>query len=101
MQRGLRKIMALSRSPIELTKKRSAVIGLQSAKSLLFIERISYSIRARFLQVKKRIMKRPNTCLYCKMSLINDLKEGILSYLERVSNSVKLEAYLQVGENDV
>ena len=93
--------MALSRSPIELAKKVSVVIGLRSAMSILFIERTSYSIRARFLQVKKRITKRPNTCLYRKISLINNLKEEILSYLELVSRSVRLTAYLQAGENDV
>jgi len=89
--------MALSRSPIELAKKVSVVIGLRSAMSILFIRTHLYSIKARFLQVKKRITKRPYTCLYRKMSLINDLKEGILSYLELVSRSVRLRTYLQTG----
>jgi hypothetical protein len=47
MQRELRKIMALSRSPIELANKESAIISLQNVLSILFLERISNTIRVR------------------------------------------------------
>ena len=41
--------MALSRSPIKLAKTVSAMIGLRNAMSILFLERISSTIKARYL----------------------------------------------------
>jgi hypothetical protein len=102
MQRGLRKIMALSRSPYQLAKTVSAIIGLRNAMSILFLERTSNTLKARsYSTLKEKIMKRPYTCLYRKYFFINDLKKGILSYLELVSIPFRLRTYLQIGENDV
>lgn len=41
--------MALSRFPIKLAKKVSVMIGLRTAMSILFLERISNTIKARYL----------------------------------------------------
>ena len=74
--------MALSRSPIELTKKASAVISLRNVLSLLILERISNTIRARSYSL---LWKDHEKAGYMSASqgyfLINDLKKGSLSCL--------------------
>ena len=70
--------MAPSRSPIELTKKVSVMIGLRNAKSILFLERTLNPIKARSYS---RCWKDPEKAVYMtasQMSLTNDLKKKIL-----------------------
>jgi hypothetical protein len=86
MHRELEKIMALSRSPIELADKASAIISLRSVLSILFLECISIPLGLGPIPRFGRITKRPNTCLHHKdIFLINDLKQGIFPYVEMVS----------------
>jgi hypothetical protein len=78
MQRGLKKIMALSRSPIELADKASAIISLRNVLSILFLERISNPIKVRSYSTRWTDHERPDTCQHHKdIFLINDLKQGI------------------------
>lgn len=82
MYRELEKIMALSRSPIELADKASAIVSLRSVLSILFLERISNTIRARSYSTFWMDHERPDTCLHRKdIFLMNDLNQGISSCL--------------------
>jgi hypothetical protein len=82
MYRELEKIMALSRSPIELADKASAVISLRNVLSILFLERISNTIRARSYATlwtdHEKAGYMPTSQRYFLMS---DLKQGISSCL--------------------
>lgn len=85
--------MALSRSPIKLAKKVSAIIGLRNAMSILFLERTSNTIKARS---HPTYWKDHEKAVYVSVSQVLFYKrfEKIFSYLGLVSIPFRLITYL-------
>jgi hypothetical protein len=72
--------MAQSRSPIKLAKQVSAIVGLQNAMSILFLERTSTPIKARSHSM---LWKDHEKAVYMSVSqvfFINDLKTKSLLF---------------------
>ena len=89
--------MALSRSPIKLTKQVSVIVGLRNAMSILFLERISNPIKARS---HSKLWKDHEKAVYVSVSQIlftNDLKEGPFSCLRWVFYYIQQEFILIGG----
>lgn len=93
--------MALSRSPIKLPNKASAIISLRNVMSILLLERISNTIKARSYSTFWTDHEKAG---YMSASqgyfLINDLKKGIFPCLGVGFYNIQGKTYLHKGGND-
>jgi len=102
MQRFFRKIMAPSRSPIELANKVSAIISLRNDLSILFLERILNPIKAR--SHSTFFWRDHEKAVYMSASQVSFdkrfEKKNLSHFLGLVPIAFMPEAYLHEGGND-
>lgn len=72
--------MAQSRSPIKLAKQVSAIVGLQNAMSILFLERTSTPIKARSHSMLWKDHEKAVYMSVLQVFFINDLKTNPLLF---------------------